>query len=513
MEYECEVEETRGRVRALLEKLRIPAEVHAFWLASGELATYAAIVHGHSEDASAEQIVEEVLEGEEWWTQLQRLRGKGAPMTASQELASLAQMVEPTAEQRTRHNSHDDQLGRRRLSMAIHGRLPKKPTVSSLSRLGVSVGIRTHSLPHKIFQLDSEDSDGPGGHESSDDSEPDSDSDDVDSTASDSRLDGYQTPTAFAWVGRRKSHGDALLSRPVRRRDRAGVEALVPPGPSAQPSYGTLSAPTATASDGGSEVTPAAPSSQGVTRGSTLSAQALSPVLEQHREPPSDPQSPWISTTNIHRPAILRTASSSMRFSSSLVPEAKITEAEGSGPTLRFSDATAPTPAWSERPAISKSRSASQLPAVSGFQIKAADAGGLPSLGGPHAESAGDLPQSLAPPGGNNNLRLDIPELATREATETVGDGDSGSSYATQDLPLSFNDLPSRAQHLILNELMRQNSADTVVLLTTLPTPEEGTCKSEEASVRYLSDIELLCHELPPTLLVLSNTMTVTVSL
>ena len=92
---------------------------------------------------------------------------------------------------------------------------------------------------------------------------------------------------------------------------------------------------------------------------------------------------------------------------------------------------------------------------------------------------------------------------------------DNGSSYSTQNLPLSFNDLPSRAQHLILNELMRQNSttSDTAVLLTTLPIPEEGTCHSEEDSLRYLADIEVLCHELPPVLLVLSNNMTVTVSL
>jgi potassium/chloride transporter 9 len=92
-------------------------------------------------------------------------------------------------------------------------------------------------------------------------------------------------------------------------------------------------------------------------------------------------------------------------------------------------------------------------------------------------------------------------------------DDDSGSSYSSQGLPLSFNDLPSRAQHLILNELMRQNSAHTAVLVTTLPIPAEGTYKDEEASLRYLSDVEVLCNCLPPVLLVLSNNMTVTVTL
>jgi len=89
----------------------------------------------------------------------------------------------------------------------------------------------------------------------------------------------------------------------------------------------------------------------------------------------------------------------------------------------------------------------------------------------------------------------------------------TGSPYSTQGLALSFNDLPSRAQHLILNELMRRNSADTAVLMTTLPVPSEGTCLDEETTIRYLSDIEVLCNELPPILMVLSNSMTVTVNL
>lgn len=112
----------------------------------------------------------------------------------------------------------------------------------------------------------------------------------------------------------------------------------------------------------------------------------------------------------------------------------------------------------------------------------------------------------------SSDATISIPKMLENYQFESKKD-DSGSMYSTQSMPLSFNDLPSRAQHLILNELMKKNSADTAVLFTTLPIPEEGTCQSEEESIRYLSDIEVLCHELPPTLLVLSNNMTVTVSL
>jgi len=102
---------------------------------------------------------------------------------------------------------------------------------------------------------------------------------------------------------------------------------------------------------------------------------------------------------------------------------------------------------------------------------------------------------------------------------------------------LSFNDLPSRGQHLILNELMRRYSDDTAVIFTTLPSPPPNSCKSEQESISYLEGLEacsaftisqfppllqretnggwlqLLIEDLPPTLLVHSNSLCVTTSL
>jgi potassium/chloride transporter 9 len=106
-----------------------------------------------------------------------------------------------------------------------------------------------------------------------------------------------------------------------------------------------------------------------------------------------------------------------------------------------------------------------------------------------------------------------MPELEQSYRFDRDTNYTDGAPYSTQSVALSFNDLPSRAQHLILNELMRQNSKNTAVLLTTLPIPIEGTYRDTDRTIQYLSDVELLCHDLPPTLLVLSNNMTVTVSL
>ena len=60
---------------------------------------------------------------------------------------------------------------------------------------------------------------------------------------------------------------------------------------------------------------------------------------------------------------------------------------------------------------------------------------------------------------------------------------------------------------------MRKKSKHTAVMFTTLPSPVEGTSKSEEASRVYLGDLEVLCKGCPPVLMVHSNSMTVTMSL
>ena len=60
---------------------------------------------------------------------------------------------------------------------------------------------------------------------------------------------------------------------------------------------------------------------------------------------------------------------------------------------------------------------------------------------------------------------------------------------------------------------MQKHSRDTAVVFTTLPSPLEGTSKSVDDSLSYLSDLELLCRDLPPVLMVHSNSMTVTMNL
>ncbi|SCW00535.1 LAFE_0C06326g1_1 [Lachancea fermentati] len=78
---------------------------------------------------------------------------------------------------------------------------------------------------------------------------------------------------------------------------------------------------------------------------------------------------------------------------------------------------------------------------------------------------------------------------------------------------LTFNDIPSKAQHLILNDVMSQMSKDTDLIFSTLPIPPLDTHSNEEASLEYVENLEVWLAGLPPTMLINSKSMTVTTAL
>ncbi|KAK5051032.1 hypothetical protein LTR84_003591 [Exophiala bonariae] len=159
-----------------------------------------------------------------------------------------------------------------------------------------------------------------------------------------------------------------------------------------------------------------------------------------------------------------RSRATSPSFTSSPVPRAEIAEEEGAGPSIMFADDPHPRRQKAEEISADLGRSI--------YQRKVDESNGIP----PSNPKASGFPSAAS-------------------------------------IQLSFNDLPSRAQHLILNELISQNSDDTAVIFTTLPAPGEGTYRSETDSLGYVSDLEVLVGGLPPTLLVHSNSMTVTTNL
>jgi len=467
VEYESDVEEERGRVKTLLENLRIEAEVLVFWLASGDLQSYEIIVNGSTPGKEYEDEVEKCLAGQDWWDEIQKIRGNHGTTSATEDLsgilASPNNWPEANFQQGPRGERVERFLGLRRLLR----KSKRRHTMSGITRLGVSLGMTTHRLSPNITKLHA--SQGSASEDSSSESEYESETDEeaLESAASEGDIDGFESDDSLSDVPigpvrRRRSHGDSMRGPPPSKKSTGEKQIKIPERIARMPwlteSEATTSAPELTQTE-----RPKTPASKVATAG-TLSPVASSrpgSIKGPERTPPKPEQSRPESARS-ERPPLSRHASMP-KFTSKPVPITRVATEDGPGPSIMFTD----TPS----PPIRNSR--------------------LPSA----YRASPTFPDHIS------------------EEYEGSPQSRTGSQYFVQSLPISFNDLPCRAQHLILNELMRQQSEDTAVMFTTLPSPVEGTCKSEAASSGYLSDLEVLCKGCPPTLMVHSNSMTVTMSL
>lgn len=416
VEYESDVEEERGRVKTLLDNLRIQAEILVFWLASGKLKTYQVIVNGSTTQIGryGKSAVDDVLKDEDWWQGLHKLRRRQQALSAVEELAEVQNLL--TAAPNWPKRSFQD--GRRESAVerfrGLKKLIRKSKRARSSSRLGVlgvRLGMQTHQLHDDFVHW----------HASHASASEESSSDDSDSGI-ESKHDHGSSPGRMSPASENdvddfeEEMGDMISSSPTKISRRR--------------------------SDGGSIRHTSKPH---LVKSEGLVAHKI-PLRSSNLEPPKE------SVTNEpFRPTPLR-HQSAFRFSSRPVPKTKVATEDGPGPSIMFTDAASPAKDPPRQASIYAHGISSSTEPASGFPF----------------------PQSM---------------------------------------PLSFNDLPCRAQHLILNELMHQHSKDTAVLFTTLPSPMEGTCNSEEDCVSYLSDLEVLCADLPPVLLVHSNSMTVTMNL
>lgn len=457
VEWESEVEDERARVKTLLENLRIEAEVLVFWLASGDVKSYQIIVNGDPtiDENGVEQEVDEVLKDEEWWQEVQRVRGRRGEVSAKEELADVQGLLDiapswpSTSFRSTRQEANMERFEglKKMLRQSRKRRDPSK----HLGNLGVRLGMTTHRLSDQVVLHHASHASASEGSSTgdSDDDTSDTDSEDDSSSQVSAASENDTKPTASRWKAdsghgednglkertksplkamRRRSDGGSIGDLPARK---LGSSTFLQ-DPIKLPRL-KVSTASSVASSLDQKTTPEVP--QPST--SSLESQPL----------PSTNNSLHLSTS---RPRPMR-RSSAGKFSSRPVPTTTVATEDGPGPSIMFTNPSTP-PQLSPRPSIYNRRSNESAIPASGF----------PS------------PQSI---------------------------------------PLSFNDLPCRAQHLILNELMQQHSDETAVVFTTLPSPVEGTCLKEEDSVSYLSDLEVLCQGLPPVLLIHSNSMTVTMNL
>lgn len=351
----------------------------------------------------------------------------------------------------------------------------KRHNMSNLKKLGVSFGMRSQRLEPDVISRHA----GSASEDSGSDSDYGTESGlDDESAASEGDLDDFKSDTESLLneptrLVRRRSHGDSMRGPSISKRAAGEKEPIPPihstkrpPLPDSLNKPATVSGPSPSA-----PVSPSNPRPSSPTKRDSISNLATSlQALKHTQKPMADPPANGMSSSRItppsqsERPPLSR-HTSTPKFSSKPVPITRVATEDGPGPSIMFAETPSP-------PTVRKLSSQSRIP--SAYQS---------------TSTFSQIPESP-------------PELPRRS-----------SSYSLQSVPISFNDLPCRAQHLILNQLIRSQSAETAVIFTTLPSPVEGTGKSEENSKSYLGDLEVLCQGLPPVLLVHSNSMTVTVSL
>jgi potassium/chloride transporter 9 len=469
VEYESDVVEERERVTSLLENLRIEAEVLVFWLASGEVKSYEMIVNGADVDEEVETQVEKLLEDENWWADLRRLRGKvtNGEISAVDQL-SIAEEIQwpiPSYQNNAREPSMVRFEGLRRLLRQGH----RRRSFGNLSSLGVSLNMRTHRLDDDLISRhashasasetsDSSDTESLSSANADEGSEPEDEGSTVVSASADDEAEerntiseGNTRPSSRAskkMISSKLSSKKSSITSSKRSKGSKNIQAWDDSHPSS-----ALSKENLNVFDMGNPL---------------IDTGEPSSITEENRGRQGQQSSnlhvePTVSQSISPGDRIHSRASSRVKFSSSPVPIARVASNEATGPSIMFAESPHPRRNRSEAPQT-------QMPQAS--------------------------PQQRS--------------IYTRDHSTA----NSASGYpSAAAVPLSFNDLPCRAQHLILNELITQHSEDTAVIFTTLPAPVEGTYKSESDCLAYVSDLEVLCGGLPPTLLVHSNSMTVTTNL
>jgi potassium/chloride transporter 9 len=456
VEYESDVEEERSRVTSLLNNLRIQAEVLVFWLASGSLPTYEIIVNGRRDNELGQALsdVNEALEEEEWWQDVQKLRSKKGKMSAVQELAEVESILGAAANWPSSSFQHGRQSEFNAVKFEglrkIMRKAKRRASVSSRGQFSGPMKAQSSALsPSLIEYARAYDSASESSSSSSEDNAFDDESDEL--AASENDMDEYlsdQSPPVET-LRRSRSVGNNL--RPSLARPRKDIPApkLVR---SSTPPVRTLEVSSLMQPEAGASDTAVVENERPISNRETLAGEGSS------------------RTDQLRRPPVMR-HQSLPKFSSKPVPATQIASEEGdeNGRSIMFAEQSSTPPHRTSQ-----------------------------SIYAHHSPSRGpSKAQDIASPSSNSS----------RSRTPASG------FPSQQAVPLTFNDLPSRAQHLILNDLLVGQSAETAVLLTTLPSPVEGTCESDLDSVRYLSDLEVLCQNLPPVLLVHSNSMTVTMNL
>jgi potassium/chloride transporter 9 len=448
---------------------------------------YEVIVNGQDE-GEFEQAAKDVdfsLEDERWWQDIKRLRQPDS-MSASQVLAQATDLLEAVQQWPTASFQHGRRDAKPKRFAALQKMLRKaksRASVSDIRDVDGTVGMRSQCLPANLLLDDSDSNASASDGDEADDEAAVTESEadvsgsnfdeyDLDASEEESEVSGAYRPRS---LGRSKTTptGVGILFLPKKLDLRKAIWKGSPKDTSPRNTRPT--------SDSSTLLRPHAQANASDT--------AILQPRQRNRRARSAASSTSQRSGSSHAPPRIQPRiqdpESLPKFSSNPVPRTAVAKEEAPGPSIMFVDT--PTAVRHQDPLATAT-----LP---------------PDSPTPSASHFTSSVQHSPAPSPSVGTQTATPATAYQTASPASG------FPATQSIPLSFNDLPCRAQHLILNELIRSQSADTAVVFTTLPSPMEGTCKNEGESVKYVSDLEVLTEGLGPCLLVSGGSMTVTMNL
>lgn len=488
VEFEEDVEEERSRINVLLERLRIKAEVLVMCLSSGDIEAYEIIVRGKHDHNGR---IEQVLSNLDWWQDLQDARREyettygmngdlsraGAIPSSRIDLVGDSSAMFPQTLQGNGSPSSPVPFSK------ILGQRQRRHTISSLQQMGISFSMHTNKLlKSQVKHATDFFRDEVDGYSSDAESAVITDTASLSSSMKDFLEANDKIPSR---------RGSKILPSVVDSSQVGTVEDRIPK--SARTSTSTTDGlkfdkkdvaegPSTSMSLGGSLFS-------GIAGASTPYGGYGSGYASDASVSRSGASTPSLSTNNS------RKSKSRPNFTGLAIPHTTVEELDDGRPTIMFDkkadrkkktdkrSVTFEPPAKESTPLISTTNSSyeSVTPIDRGEAIKNEEA----SVGLAKPSDAGE------PSGGEE---------------EQDGD-DEEATY------LSFNHLPANAQHLILNDLMKKTSQDTAVVFSTLPAPSLGTHLIDEESNQYIESLEIWCQDLPPILLLHSQTITVTTAL
>lgn len=570
VEFEEDVEEERSRINVLLERLRIKAQVIVKCLSDGTIEAYEVIVRG-KKDTSGK--IEQVLRGNEWWEELQDARREYESKYGDNASARLGAfrskragsiinnneniLVPPPSTNNTASGENDGPLPVpttvKRISTEyvpsaendeIFSRLLKnqkkrRHTVSELQQMGVSFSMQTNNLMKSQMKFAT-----------------DVFCDELDDESSSSSSSEYDS--AILSDSDLSSINDLLAPKPKKRAMTQGFLPLLPKGDGDSdkvvPSVLDTEHHSVTVDDRfpkGKKKTNTDFSTYDLGQSSNFhkvqvqsDASSSSPLSVSVEKSPSPNSSSSLISNAINNNTLNTTSATSLappgsgyssesrsgtttpgsssvvgkksksrpNFTGVAIPHTTVEELDDGRPTIMFND--------------SEEKQRKKKPRNVSFDVKNnhnSSSGTLSTLKKSSTEESSDRGHDLSIAEANIGINQAAAAAAApssdssasdNEENDDGDDDESGSCSSSDDCSyLSFNDLPANAQHVILNNLMQSSSKDTVVIFSTLPAPQIGTHLSKEDSLAYVESLEIWTQDLPPIILLHSQTMTVTTAL